>query len=141
MSQIGKEEMKAELDDILRGLSTDVKELFMDDDVVHEEYNTLDALADYHCMSEDDIQKVIKQNEVDFGDLWKAGYSYTRVAGYGGEDQGKEYYSVYEFTKKDTENSPKILVKFEGWYQSYHGSEYTHWKFVEPVEKTVIVYE
>ena len=56
---------------------------------------------------------------------------------YGGEGQGEDYWSVYKFTNgKDT-----CYVKFDGWYQSYNGSEFTEWFFVSPVEKMVTFYE
>jgi len=58
------------------------------------------------------------------------------VYSFGGEDQGADYYSVYEF-KKGTEVA---LVKFDGWYASYSGSEYSNFSFVKPEPTTVIVY-
>lgn len=55
---------------------------------------------------------------------------------YGGEGQGEDYWSVYSFTKDDE----KVYIKFDGWYQSYHGSEFTEWFFVEPKQKTITVF-
>jgi hypothetical protein len=56
---------------------------------------------------------------------------------HGGEEQGEDYWSVYKFTNgKDT-----CYVKFDGWYQSYNGSEFNEWFFVSPVEKMVTFYE
>ena len=55
---------------------------------------------------------------------------------YGGEEQGRKYWSIYKFTRgEDT-----IYIKFSGWYASFVGSEYEEWAFVSPVEKTIIVY-
>ncbi|HET8685600.1 MAG TPA: hypothetical protein VFM18_02910, partial [Methanosarcina sp.] len=53
---------------------------------------------------------------------------------YGGEGQGDDYWTVVEFSSGDA----KVNVKFDGWYQSYNGSEYTEWFFVVPKEVTVI---
>lgn len=58
------------------------------------------------------------------------------VDSYGGEGQGDTYYSVYSF-KKDGE---EVFVKFDGYYASYCGSEYTEWFFVEPLQVTKTEY-
>jgi hypothetical protein len=67
------------------------------------------------------------------------GISFKLVDSYGGEDQGSDYYTVYKFTDNDT--GEEVYAKFQGWYQSYDGAEYESWSFVQPKEKTVIVYE
>ncbi len=59
------------------------------------------------------------------------------ITNFGGEGEGRDYYSVYKFTK----DSETIYVKFQGYYQSYDGSEYERFYFVEPKETTVIVFE
>jgi hypothetical protein len=51
---------------------------------------------------------------------------------FGGEGMGDQYWSVYKFT--GAEESNFLYVKFNGWYQSYNGSEYTDWFFVKPKE-------
>lgn len=51
---------------------------------------------------------------------------------YGGEGQGDDYWSVYKFTK----GTESVFVKFNGWYASYNGSEYSEWFFVKAVPKT-----
>lgn len=66
-----------------------------------------------------------------FGDL-----KVEVVASYGGEGQGDDYYAVYSFDN----GTEKVFVKFYGWYASYHGAEYSGHYFVEPEEKTIIVY-
>lgn len=58
------------------------------------------------------------------------------VDSYGGEGQGDTYYNVYEFS----DGKECVFVKFNGWYQSYNGSEYQEWFFVEPVEVTSTEY-
>ena len=56
---------------------------------------------------------------------------------YGGEGGGDDYWSVYSFTRGDE----KVYVKFDGWYTSYNGAEFTEWLFVEPKEKVITVFE
>lgn len=56
---------------------------------------------------------------------------------YGGEEMGKEYWSVYSFTDGDH----IVYVKFDGWYASYHGSEFVEWFFVEPKQVMKVEFE
>lgn len=65
-----------------------------------------------------------------------AGISYELMDHYGGEGQGDDFWAVWKFTKGNQE----ALVKFEGWYASYHGAEFTEWRFVEPKKVTVTKY-
>lgn len=53
---------------------------------------------------------------------------------YGGEGQGDDYYSVYHFIDHD------IYVKFQGWFASTCGSEYSKMFEVKPVTVTKIEY-
>lgn len=69
--------------------------------------------------------------------LEKYNITATEVDHAGGEDEGRDYYTVYEFS----DNIDKVFVKLQGWYASYQGSEYESYSFVEPKEKVVIVYE
>jgi hypothetical protein len=64
------------------------------------------------------------------------GITFEYMDDYGGEDQGKDYWSVYSFTDK----TDKVYVKFNGWYQSYNGSEFSEFFFVQPKEVKVIQY-
>lgn len=64
------------------------------------------------------------------------GVGFEHQDSYGGEGLGEEYWSVYSFTKDDT----TVYIKFDGWYQSYNGSEYQEWFFVEPKEVVVTQY-
>lgn len=59
------------------------------------------------------------------------------VNNFGGEGRGDQYWSVYSFTDGDN----VVYVKFNGWYQSYHGSEYTDWFFVQPKQVQVTKFE
>lgn len=56
---------------------------------------------------------------------------------YGGEDQGSNYYTIYKFTRGDE----TVFIKFYGYYASYNGTDYEGFVFVNPKEKTVVVYE
>jgi hypothetical protein len=55
---------------------------------------------------------------------------------YGGEGMGEDYWSVYKFT----DDTDEVFVKFEGWYQSYNGSEYEEYYFVNPKQVMVTQY-
>lgn len=63
--------------------------------------------------------------------------NYKHEDSFGGEGMGDEYWSVYSFFRGEE----KVYVKFNGWYQSYNGADYTEWLFVEPKQKTITVYE
>ena len=64
--------------------------------------------------------------------LQSSGIAVKHVDNYGGEDCGSEYWSVYEFSK----GNEKVFVKFNGWYQSYNGSEFEEWFFAKAVPKS-----
>lgn len=56
---------------------------------------------------------------------------------YGGEDCGSEYYAVIKFsTSEET-----VIIKFDGWYASYHGADYLNHYEVKPVDTTVTMYK
>ena len=60
----------------------------------------------------------------------------TNVDSYGGEGEGEEYWSVYEFNRGEE----SVYVKFNGSYQSYDGSTYDEWFFVTPKDVVVTKY-
>lgn len=64
------------------------------------------------------------------------GIKLTQVQQHGGEGEGDQYWTVYEF-EKDNE---LVYVKFEGWYASHYGADYTGFEFVKPKQKVVTVY-
>lgn len=68
--------------------------------------------------------------------LHNEGIEYKLAKEFGGEDQGSDYYTVYEFRK----GGEVVYVKFYGYYQSYNGAEYMGWEFVKPVEMKVTKY-
>ena len=72
------------------------------------------------------------ENEV----LAKAKELYLKIEhvdNFGGEGCGDQYWSVYSFTK----DNQTVYVKFDGWYASHYGSEFTEWFFVKPKQVTV----
>lgn len=78
----------------------------------------------------------IKLEAYDFADHMKEkAYAFLEGAKcideYGGEGQGEDYWKVWSFPKLD------ILVKFQGWYASYNGSEFTECFEVEAKEVVV----
>ena len=77
-------------------------------------------------------------NEPEDGD--DTPFDFRSVASYGGEDCGSEYYNVIEVRLEDSP-AETLLVRIEGWYQPYNGADYSDWKFVEPKQKTITVYE
>ena len=69
--------------------------------------------------------------------LQSMGIELKHKANHGGEGQGDQYWSVYEF--KQGEES--VHVKFDGWYASHVGSEMTDYFVVEPKQVTVTEYK
>lgn len=61
---------------------------------------------------------------------------FQHMDNYGGEGEGDDYWSVYKFT----EGVNEVYVKFQGWYASYNGSEFSEWFFVIPKEVMVTEY-
>ena len=67
-------------------------------------------------------------------------FEFKSVDSYGGEDCGSEYWTVIE-VRDPTNTEETLLVKLEGWYQSYNGADYSGWKFVTPKQKSITVYD
>ena len=67
-------------------------------------------------------------NHTCFGNYGVVGISFEHIDNYGGEEMGREYWSVYAFH----DEAHAVYVEFDGWYDSYNGSEYEEWFFVEP---------
>ncbi len=65
------------------------------------------------------------------------GLTCNSVAHHGGEGQGEQYWTVYLFALGEE----TCHIKFNGWYASYHGSEFTEMFPVNPKEVTVTRYE
>jgi hypothetical protein len=111
-------------------LKTEIKELFdtQDDTTVEKLFFRSDVSHDHRfdqaCLT------AFK------AELNKAGIEFNQEAKHGGEGMGDEYWSVYSFSK----GVEKVYVKFDGWYQSYNGSEYNEWFFVKTQEVVVTQY-
>ena len=64
------------------------------------------------------------------------GVSVALVDRFGGEDEGREYWVVLEFS----EANEKVLVRLDADYSSYGGAEYESYCFVKPVPVQRIEY-
>lgn len=58
---------------------------------------------------------------------------------YGGEGQGDQYWSVYKVINRSNSNDFR-LIKFDGYYSSYNGHEWSDYFFVTPTQVTVTKY-
>ena len=62
-----------------------------------------------------------------------------RVAQYGGEGKGEDWWVIYHFIDHN------VYIKVNGYYQSYNGTEfYDGWDCcseVKPIQKTITVFE
>lgn len=83
--------------------------------------------SEYDEDSEIDFKTLLKENSIKVNFL----------DNHGGEGEGEDFWSVYSFTK----DGLTVYIKFDGYYQSYNGSEFDSWFFVIPKEKTITVYE
>ena len=94
------------------------------------------------------LEKILEQLSEDDKENFMDGYgpeklfdneliTVTNVDSYGGEDMGSDYWAVYSFSK----DNETVFIKFYGWYASHYGSEYRGYKFVNPQQKIVTVYE
>ena len=101
-----------------------------DDDVLQQFFwgDIRDSLED---TGEDGVTEFLESLET-------SGISFEYCDNYGGEGQGDEYWRVYKFSNKGT--CEFCHVKFDGSYNSYDGSEYDDWFFVEPKQVTVTQY-
>jgi len=105
-----------------------------------------DTIKDFlDSKSDSDLESGFFHEEIDCGysdnddlgdELRNASIGFECVEQHGGEGEGEDFYTVYKFTK----GSETVFVKFQGWYQSYNGSEMTGWAFVTPKQVMVTVY-
>ena len=113
--------LKEQVKNLLDETETDVKNCFfqseVDDNSKGDDY--FDGLDEF-CQS-----------------CRELGINFKHEDNFGGKGMGDDYWSVYSFFQGEE----KVFVKFSGWYQSYNGSEYTDWFFVEPKQKTITVFE
>lgn len=88
------------------------------------------------------LRKLLDEQDGAFHDAWGELYPddeifLTEIDHYGGEDQGLDYWTVWEFSTADQ----TIMLKFDGYYQSHFPIEFNGWYEVEPVEVTRIEYK
>ena len=113
------------------------------DSLFHSEYNSEPSKWDSDEEKEfqavlTDYGVVCQHEEKEFqAALADSGVVCQHEDNYGGEGQGDDYWSVYSFTRGDE----MVYVKFDGWYASYNGAEFTEWYFVEPKEKVITVFD
>lgn len=113
-------DLKSKVVALLEEAGTDVQTSFF-----HE--NMFDKYGHY-----DSVETTELKNQLN-----AARISFEEKAHYGGEDQGSDYWTVYEFSNK----TETVLIKFTGWYASHVGSEYEEFYVVEGKTKTVVEYE
>ena len=66
-----------------------------------------------------------------------SGVSSNMMASHGGENEGSDYWTVWELSRGDE----KVYMKFFGFYASHYGTDYLGFSVVRPFEKTVIDFE
>ena len=100
-----------------------------DNNVLREFFNCEidDKEYDWEYTEVKAFRKLLKDEKITF----------KEVDRYGGEDQGSDYWSVYSFT----DGMQVVFIQFQGWYASYEGSTYEEFYEVQPVEKTITVFE
>lgn len=113
--------MKTKVSKILKEQNSEVIDLFFNSEF-DEEYRKYNTDEQNQCIA------AFQAQNIDF----------SIAASHGGEGEGEDYWSVYKFTEHDTKET--VYVKFDGWYQSYNGSEFNEWYFVVPEQVLVTVF-
>lgn len=103
--------------------------------MIKQDLNTIFAEHDSSCRAQSHLMESYTSSVVK--ELFDAtGFELENVAHHGGEDEGSEYWSVWKFTR----GSESVLVRFNGYYQSFCDTEYLGYDFVVPTEVVVIQY-
>lgn len=113
-------DLKSKVFALLTEAGTDIQTLFFHEDI-DSEHGRYDSA---------EVTELKNQ-------LYVAGIRFEQKDHYGGEDQGSDYWTVYEFSNK----TETVLIKFKGWYASHVGSEFDEFYAVEGKTKTVVEYE
>ena len=97
-----------------------------DRDVLTEFFNCefQDKQWDYDSEEVKAFRKLLKDEKITFKEVDR-------------EDQGSDYWSVYSFS----DGMQVVFIQFQGWYSCYEGSTYEEFYEVQPVEKTITVFE
>ncbi len=101
-------------------------DLFEENDINPERWMHEDTPLCVDDLDEDD--DLLKEQYERLGEI-------ELVEQHGGEGEGDDYYTVYHFKDHD------VWIQFQGWYASYHGSEYEEMFEVQPEQKLVTVYK
>ena len=99
----------------------------------------LENLITEHLNNNYNLRKELVKNWTPYL-VKKDDFTFTTIQHISEEDEGSDYFSVVKIEHILHPNEHK-LAKFQGWYQSYPGWDYETWSFVEPVQKTITVYE
>lgn len=123
MSEVNKEELKAKVAALLN--SDDFEEVvhssMFQGELLRGSYNEKHRTPEYLLAEEFD----------------KAEITEKLVEQFGGEGEGDSYWAVWSFTR----GGDKVFVQFDGSYDSYDGSRYDDWYFVEPEEYVAVRYK
>lgn len=99
-----------------------------DSDIIREFFHgELDEVTRWDSEEMTEFRKALSDADIRF----------EFVDRYGGEDQGSDYWSVYSFN----DSNEVVFIQFQGWYASYDGSTFDEFYQVQPVEKTITVFE
>jgi len=121
----GSSTLQQQVTDLLEGADSDVINQFFGSE-----------WSDKYSKYDTDSDKEFKD------ELSKLKITTEHVDNFGGEGEGEDYWSVYKFkqlAKGDalfTKGSEEVLIKFQGWHQSYKGREFTEFFVCKPVPKT-----
>lgn len=101
--------------------------------------DTKSIVANYLNSNKDVAEEILKDGDYyeDYTSWEDLPFSFKHVDFYCGEGCGDNFYTVIQIQDDEEE----IFVRLQGWYASYEGVEYESWRFVQPKQKTVTVYE
>jgi len=105
-------------------------------DFAHEGYDYINVPNDFMPELDTDYESR-KQRRLEYQKTLPIGEVKT-VDQHGGEGEGEDWHIVYHFVNHD------VYVRVDGWYQSYHGTEFDGWEAcseVRPKERMVTFYE
>lgn len=107
-------------------IKTTVTELFDEFEDFKEWFFREDAPQEGRKYNSDKVNEFIYRTQ-------KLELTYELVDSHGGEGEGEDFWTVYKFTQ----GTDSVHVQFDGYYQSYDGSTFQEWFFVEPKEVVV----
>lgn len=99
----------------------------------HKEPTTDAGRALKSLITDDIAERFMFEDTYELEDVFGNIY-FQLVDSYGGEEQGEEYWTVFEFIH----GSEHMYVKFEGTYASHYGADFSDWYFVKGVQAPII---